>query len=148
MRTPLLVGAALGLLGRSFPQAAAQSLRQQAKKESVRALLKSLETRDPKPSRIINPKNFVQHDPRIEDGVEGFRRWAARLPSDTRVNTIRIFADGDYVVTQSEFNMGGATIGFHHFRVYKGQIVEHWDNLEAKCLQPNGSGRTQLDGPT
>jgi hypothetical protein len=55
MRTPLLVGAALGLLGRSFPQASAQGLSQQGKKESVRALLKSLETRDPKSSRIINP---------------------------------------------------------------------------------------------
>jgi predicted SnoaL-like aldol condensation-catalyzing enzyme len=148
MRTPLLVGAALGLLGRSFPQASAQSLSQQGKKESVRALLKSLETRDPKPSRIINPKNFVQHDPRIEDGVEGFRRWAARLPSDTKVNTIRIFADGDYVVAQSEFNMGGPKIGFDIFRFKNGQSVEHWDNLEAKCPQPNGSGRTQIDGPT
>jgi predicted SnoaL-like aldol condensation-catalyzing enzyme len=148
MRTPLLVGAALGLLGRSFPQASAQILSQQGKKESVRALLKSLETRDPKPSRIINPKNFVQHDPQIEDGVEGFRRWAARLPSDTRVNTIRIFADGDYVVAQSEFNMAGPTIGFDIFRFEQGRIVEHWGNLEAKCPQPNGSDRTQTDGPT
>jgi predicted SnoaL-like aldol condensation-catalyzing enzyme len=148
MRTPLLVGAALGLLGRSFPQESAQSLSQQGKKESVRALLKSLETRDPKPSRIINLKDFVQHDPQIEDGVEGFRRWAARLPSDTRVNTIRMFADGDYVVAQSEFNIAGPTIGFDIFKFEKGQIVEHWDNIEAKCPQPNGSGRTQIDGPT
>jgi len=133
MRASLLVGAALGFLGRSFPQASAQSLSQQGKKESVRALLKSLETRDPKPSRIINPKNFVQHDPQIEDSVEGFRRWAARLPPDIRVNTIRIFADSDYVVAQSEFNMAGPRIGFDIFRFEKGQIVEHWNNLEAKC---------------
>jgi predicted SnoaL-like aldol condensation-catalyzing enzyme len=92
-------------------QASAQGLSQQRKKESVRALLKSLETRDTKPFRIINPKNFLQHDPRIEDGIEGFRRWAARLPSHTRVNTIRIFADGDYVIAQSEFNMAGPKIG-------------------------------------
>jgi predicted SnoaL-like aldol condensation-catalyzing enzyme len=148
MRTPLLVGAALGLFGRSFPHASAHGLSQQDKKESVRALLKSLETRDSRPTRIINPKRFVQHDPRTEDGVEGFRRWAARLPSDTRVNTIRIFADGDYVVAQSEFNMAGPKIVFDIFRFEKGQIVEHWDNLEAKCPQPNGSGRTQIDGPT
>ena len=26
-------------------------------------------------------------------------------------------------------------------------MVEHWDNIQDKCLAPNKSGRTQLDGP-
>jgi predicted SnoaL-like aldol condensation-catalyzing enzyme len=37
---------------------------------------------------------------------------------------------------------------FDIFRFENGLIVEHWDNTEAKCPQPNGSGRTQIDGST
>jgi len=144
MKVSPVVGVILGLL----PRASTESLSKQDKKEIVRSLLKSLETRDRKPLAFINPKKFIQHDPRIEDGVEGFKRYIAGLPADTRVNTVRIVADDDYVVAQSEFTLSGPQVGFDIFRFENGLIVEHWENLEAKCPRPNGSGRTQIDGPT
>jgi predicted SnoaL-like aldol condensation-catalyzing enzyme len=136
----------LGLWGASVP---AQSLSQREKKDMVRSLLRSLETRDAKPFGFISPQKYVDHDPRVEDGPEGFKRFVAGLPADTRVNTVRIFADGDYVVAHSEFTLpSDPQIRFDIFRFDNGQIVEHWDNIEAKCPRANGSGRTQIDGPT
>jgi glyoxylase-like metal-dependent hydrolase (beta-lactamase superfamily II) len=71
-----------------------------------------------------------------------------RLLADARVRTVRIFADGDYAVAQTDYNFGGAKVGFESFRFDGDKIIEHWNNLEDKCAAPNLSGRTQLDGPT
>jgi predicted SnoaL-like aldol condensation-catalyzing enzyme len=149
MNAPLLAAGmliVLGLWGASVP---AQSLSQQEKKDMVRSLLGSFETKDPKPFGFINPKQYIEHDPRAEDGAEGFKRFVAGLPADTRVNTVRIFGDGDYVVAHSELTLpSGPQIALDIFRFENGKIVEHWNNIEAKCPRPNGSGRTQIDGPT
>jgi predicted SnoaL-like aldol condensation-catalyzing enzyme len=77
-----------------------------------------------------------------------FKKFVSGLPKDTKVNTVRIFADGDYVVAHSEITLSSPQIVFDIFRFENGLIVEHWDNREAKCPRPNGSGRTQIDGPT
>jgi predicted SnoaL-like aldol condensation-catalyzing enzyme len=143
-----LAFAALVLIGFGGETAMARSLSQNDKKEMVRELLKSLETRDEKPLRYINPKKYIQHNPNVEDGPEGVKNLRSSLPSDTKVNTVRVFADGDYVVAHSEYDFFGPKVGFDIFRFESGKIVEHWDNLEDKCPQPNGSGRTQTDGPT
>jgi predicted SnoaL-like aldol condensation-catalyzing enzyme len=149
MSAPVLAAVVLILLGLQGAGAPAQNLSPQDKKDMVRSLLKSLETRDPAPLAFINPGKFIQHDPRVEDGLEGFKRFAADLPADAKVNTVRIFADGDYVIAHSEFMLSaGPQVGFDIFRFENGRIVEHWSNLEAKCPQPNGSGRTQIDGPS
>jgi predicted SnoaL-like aldol condensation-catalyzing enzyme len=100
------------------------------------------------PLRYINPSKYIQHDRNVEDGLAGLKKLLASLPPETKVNTVRVFADGDYVVAHSEYELSGPKVGFDIFRFEKGKIVEHWDNLEAKCPQPNGSGRTQTDGPT
>jgi predicted SnoaL-like aldol condensation-catalyzing enzyme len=138
----------MGLLGVFGASASAQSVSQEAKKDMVRALLKSLETKDPKPLGFINPKKYIQHNLRVEDGLDGFKKFVSGLPKNTKVNTVRIFADGDFVVAHSEITLSSPQIVFDIFRFENGLIVEHWDNLEAKCPSPNGSGRTQIDGPT
>jgi len=147
MKTGLAL-AALALIAFGGETVMAKSLSQNEKKEMVRALLKSLETKDPAPLSYIDPTRYIQHNPNVEDGVKGVKQLITRLPKDTKVNTVRIFADGDYVVAHSEYNFFGPKVDFDIFRFEKGKIVEHWDNLEEKCPQPNGSGRTQTDGPT
>ena len=92
----------LGVLSASTP---VNDLSPQDKKDMVRALLKSLETRDPKPFGFINPEKYIQHDPRVEDGLDGFRTFASGLPRDTRVNTVRLLVDGDYVIAHSEMTV-------------------------------------------
>jgi predicted SnoaL-like aldol condensation-catalyzing enzyme len=146
-RKTALALAAMALIGFGGKSVMARSLRQSDKKEMVRELLKGLETRDQKPLGYINPAKYVQDDPNVEDGLEGLKKFLASLPADTKVNTVRIFADGDYVVAHSEYELSGPKVGFDIFRFENGKIVEHWSNLEANCPQPNGSGRTQTDGP-
>src|SRR6202789_425166 len=76
------------------------------------------------------------------------RERVSRLLADASVRTVRIFADGDYVVAQTDYTLSSAKGGFDIFRFDGDRIIEHWNNLEDKCAAPNLSGRTQLDGPT
>ena len=61
---------------------------------------------------------------------------------------MRVFRDGDFVFTHTEYDFFGPKVGFDVFRFEDGKVVEHWDNLAEKAKQPNRSGHTQTDGPT
>jgi predicted SnoaL-like aldol condensation-catalyzing enzyme len=126
----------------------AKDLSPQQKKDAVAQLLKSLETKDSKSLKHINPDKYLQHNLQVEDGLPGVKKLITSAPNDTKVHIVRILADGDFVVTHSEYELFGPKVGFDIFRFQKGRIVEHWDNLEARCPRPNASGRTQIDGPT
>ena len=116
--------------------------------EAVRTLLKAFENKDQTALDVISPKQYTQHNARVADGREGFTALLNGVPSGTTVRIVRIFADGDYVVAQSEYNLSGRKVAFDVFRFEGSQIVEHWDNMQDECPAPNVSGRTQLDGPT
>src|SRR3984893_3771047 len=115
--------------------------------DRVTTLLKSLETRDLRPLAYIG-SSYTQHNRKVADGPAGFKEVVLHLPAGTKGHTGRIFADGDYGVAQTDYNLGGPKVGFDVFRFDGDNIVEHWDNLQDKCAAPNPSGRTQLDGPT
>jgi predicted SnoaL-like aldol condensation-catalyzing enzyme len=116
--------------------------------EKVVALLKSIETGDAAPVAYINPKKYIQHNLKVADGLAGFGAVLQALPKGSaRVNTVRAFADGDFVVTHTDYDFFGPKIGFDIFRFEAGLIVEHWDNLQEKPKAPNPSGRTMVDGP-
>ena len=118
-------------------------------KEKVIALLKSIETGAQEPVGYINPNNYIQHNLGVADGLAGFGAILQQLPPNSaKVNTIRAFEDGDFVFTQTDYNFFGPKIGFDIFRFENGQIVEHWDNLQEKPLNPNPSGHTMIDGTT
>ncbi len=139
---------ALSLLTAAAGFASAEGLASGRKMEIVRELLKALETKDPKPARYINSRKYIQHNLGVADGPAGVKELISQLPETTKVNIVRMFADGDFVVAQSEYDFFGPKVGFDVFRFEGGEIVEHWDNLEEKCSHLNLSGRTQLDGPT
>ena len=111
-------------------------------------LLKSLETKDPVPFAYINPKKYIQHNLSVANGPAGVAALIKSLPSDTAVNTIRVFQDGDVVFAHTEYNFFGPKIGFDVFRFENGLIVEHWDNLQEAATEPSPSGHTMIDGPT
>jgi predicted SnoaL-like aldol condensation-catalyzing enzyme len=85
----------------------------------------------------------------VTDGVEGVREWMGRLPRGaTKVNTVRVFQDGEFVFAHSEYDLSGLQVGFDIFRYEGGKIVEHWDNLQDMATKPNPGGHTMTDGPT
>ncbi len=117
-------------------------------KQKVIALLKSIETGSTVPVSYINPSKYIQHNLGAADGLAGFRDLMKQLPPNSaKVHTVRVFQDGDYVITHSSYNFFGPKIGFDIFRFEDGKIVEHWDNLQATA-RPNPSGRTMIDGAT
>ncbi|MFC0513070.1 nuclear transport factor 2 family protein [Mucilaginibacter angelicae] len=117
-------------------------------KQETTDLLKSIETGAAGPVAVINPDKYKQHNQAVADGLAGFGALLQALPKGSaKVNTVRVFQDGDYVFTQTDYNFFGPKIGFDIFRFEEGKIVEHWDNLQEKPAQPNPSGHTMTDGP-
>jgi predicted SnoaL-like aldol condensation-catalyzing enzyme len=118
------------------------------RKQQVVALLKSIETGDSGPVAVINPDKYIQHNLGAADGLAGFGALLQALPPrSARVNTVRVFEDGDYVFAHTDYNFFGPKIGFDIFRFENGRIVEHWDNLQ-ETTGPNPNGQTMIGGPT
>ncbi|MCJ0764841.1 nuclear transport factor 2 family protein [Variovorax terrae] len=116
-------------------------------KQQVVALLKSIETGDPAPVAAINPDKYIQHNLSAADGLAGFGALMQMLPQGSaKVDTARVFQDGNYVFAHTDYNFFGPKIGFDIFRFEDGRIVEHWDNLQEKPAKPNPSGHTMTDG--
>jgi len=116
--------------------------------EAVCTLLKAFENKDQNALDVISPKQYTQHNVRVADGREGFTALLNGVPSGTTVRIVRIFADGHYVASQSEYNLSGRKVAFDVFRFEGSQIVENWDNMQDECPAPNVCGRTHLDEPT
>ena len=116
--------------------------------QQVVELLKAMGTGDEEPLAVIDPDKYIEHNLGTADGLAGFRTLLATLPQGPwRVNTVRVFEDGDLVAAHSTYNFFGPKIGFDIYRFENGKIVEHWDNLQP-VEGPNLSGHTMMDGPT
>ncbi len=118
-------------------------------KRQVVELLKSIETGDSKPFAYINPDKYIQHNLAVGDGPAGVKALLQSLPKGSaKVNTVRVFQDGNFVFAHTEYNFFGPKVGFDIFRFEDGKIVEHWDNLQETAARPSPSGHSMLDGPT
>ena len=118
-----------------------------AKKDQIRALLKSIETGDPGPVAVVNEAKYIQHNPQTHEGSEGLAALFQRLSKTSpRVNIVRAFEDGDFVFAHTEYDFARRNIGFEIFRFEDGRAVEHWDNIQAR-QGPNQAGRSMVDGP-
>lgn len=117
-------------------------------KEKAVALIESLETGAQEPAGYINPNQYIQHNPAVEDGLAGFGKAIANAPADGfKAEVVRAFEDGQYVFLHVKYDFFGPKAAFDIFRFENGKIVEHWDNL-TEIAPPNPSGRTQFDGTT
>ena len=76
---------------------------------------------------------FIQHNPRNRDGVEGFRGLLQDLKKQfpgVRADVKRAFADGDFVILHVHVKLQPQELGLaivEIFRLEHGKIVEHWD---------------------
>jgi predicted SnoaL-like aldol condensation-catalyzing enzyme len=80
---------------------------------------------------------YRQHNPLIEDGMEGVKKfvaWVMASHPDARCEIKRVFADGDHVILHSHWhglsdNPRGEA-GVDIFRLEGGKAVEHWDVIQ------------------
>ena len=117
-------------------------------KQQVVDLLKAIETGDSRPFSVIHPTKYIQHNLLAANGLSGVRELMKAVAGTARVNTVRVFQDGNHVFAHTEYDFFGPKIGFDIFRFENGLIVEHWDNLQSTPMSLSPSGRTMLDGPT
>lgn len=146
-----LVAASAGVMACNNNNKKAENMTAERMEQMVVEELKAIETGAQEPFSYINAESYTQHNLGVADGLAGFGAALAQLadyPEKAKVNTVRVFADGDYVVAHTDYNFFGPKIGFDIFRFEDGKIVEHWDNLQATPESSNPSEHTMVDGTT
>lgn len=146
-----LVAASASVMACNNNNKKAENMTAERMEQMVVEELKAIETGAQEPVAYINAESYTQHNLGVADGLAGFGATLAQLanyPEMARVNTVRVFADGDYVVAHTDYNFFGPKIGFDIFRFEDGKIVEHWDNLQTTPESANPSGHTMVDGTT
>ena len=108
-------------------------------KDIVLALYKTVfEGRVEEAFRLFAGSPYRQHNPLIEDGMEGLRKfvgWIASNYQDARYEIKRVFADGDHVIVHSHWHglsdnpRGEAVVDI--FRLEGGKVLEHWDVIQS-----------------
>jgi predicted SnoaL-like aldol condensation-catalyzing enzyme len=97
-------------------------------------------------SRFIGER-YVQHNPRIADGIEGLKAFLGFLKEsfpNLHGEIKQVFADGDFVVVHTHGvrtpgDRGSAIVDI--FKLEDGKIVEHWD-----VIQPIPENATNQNG--
>ena len=146
-----LVAASAGVMACNNNNKKAENMTAERMEQMVVEELKAIETGAQEPVAYTNAETYTQHNIGVADGLAGFGAALAQLadyPEKAKVNTVRVFADGDYVVAHTDYNFFGPKIGFDIFRFEDGKIVEHWDNLQATPESSNPSEHTMVDGTT
>lgn len=80
----------------------------------------------------INPSNYIQHNPNVADGLDGFGAAMAEMAKQGKAMTYsklhKVVGEGNFVLTMSEGALGSDATSFYDlFRLEDGLIVEHWD---------------------
>jgi len=80
----------------------------------------------------ISPVTYLQHNPAVADGLDGFGAAMAQMAKDGQAMTYskvhKVIGEGNFVLTMSEGAIGSDAMAFYDlFRLEDGLIVEHWD---------------------
>jgi len=106
-----------------------------ANKTLVRAFVKDIfiERDMTKLDRYFDGNNYINHNPRIADGVDHLRdRLLSTTRTPFRFDTVHmVLGEGDFVLVVTEGTFGNRNTSFYDlFRVQSGKIAEHWDVVE------------------
>jgi predicted SnoaL-like aldol condensation-catalyzing enzyme len=79
--------------------------------------------------------SYIQHNPNVPDGIEGFKSLFTTGPlrghPKTQVDFKRVSAEGDLVWIHSRLSIGGKNFTVMDiFRIECGKIAEHWDSIQ------------------
>lgn len=93
-------------------------------------------------------EGYIQHNPVAADGRAGllaFVDYIETLDPPLGVRPVRVLAEGDLVVIQSEYDFFGPKVIFDLFRFEDGKLAEHWDAMQ-EVPATTASGRGMTDG--
>ncbi len=80
----------------------------------------------------ISPVTYLQHNPAVADGLDGFGAAMAEMAKSGKSMTYskvhKVIGEGNFVLSMSEGAIGTDAMAFYDlFRLEDGLIVEHWD---------------------
>lgn len=80
----------------------------------------------------ISPVTYLQHNPMVADGLDGFGAFMAESAKSGKTMAYskvhKVIGEGNFVLTLSEGTFGSDAMAyFDLFRLEDGLIVEHWD---------------------
>ena len=90
---------------------------------------------------------YIQHNPAVEDGKEGFIKYFERMSKEypeKSIEFVRVIAEGDLVAlhTYQTWPEEDKYITMDFFRFDEnGKITEHWDSIQ-QIPEKNANGNT------
>ena len=107
------------------------------RKENAVAFYKMAYEGNPrKASELYVSSEYIQHNPAVADGVEGFVTYFERMQReypDKSIRFLRVIAEGDLVALHTHQvwpgNEAYVTMDFFRFND-QDKIVEHWDAIQ------------------
>lgn len=103
--------------------------------------------------------DWIAHNPTEPNGRDKLKEmatgWFQQFP-ELYADVKRVFADGDFVITQSHYTINAADRGSDWapgsaatvdiFRLENGKIVEHWDVVQRPIPDNSVNGNSMFDG--
>ncbi len=147
MKRILMALMVLGLL--AGPALAATPEQMEANKKTVAAFYDAFfNKKDVELARSYTGAFYKQHNPNAADGMDGVAGFIAYMKANQpnfQIQILRIFADGNYVMTQVWTHNGPDDRGSIAMDIFRmddnGKVVEHWDAVQPipeKAANANG----------
>lgn len=75
---------------------------------------------------------YIQHNPKVANGVDNLKKVVAALPSEFKYEMGMVMAMGNFVMVHGRYTgwRPHPLIGVDIYRVRGGKLVEHWDVLQ------------------
>jgi predicted SnoaL-like aldol condensation-catalyzing enzyme/truncated hemoglobin YjbI len=120
-------------------------------KEKAAAINKAVQSGDVEGVASLVTENYIQHTPNVPDGKKGLQILVTKIKNKEipapKINNIRVFEDGDFVVLHHDVNWPNRKAMFEIFRFENGLAAEHWSAI-ADHPEKTANGHTMLDGAT
>jgi len=106
------------------------------KKNAVEFYRMAYEGNPRKATELYVGADYIQHNPAVENGIEGFISYFERMQEEypnKSIEFVRVISEGDLVALHTHQvwpdNDEYVTMDFFRFDV-NGKIVEHWDSIQ------------------
>ena len=116
-------------------------MNEKMKKSAVEFYKMAYEGNPRKATELYVGADYIQHNPEVENGIEGFIDYFERMQTEypnKSIDFVRVIAEHDLVALHTHQiwpdNDEYVTMDFFRFDI-NGKIVEHWDAIQQIPMQ-------------